>query len=322
MKYLRLFFLVAVLISIPFTSCLAGESKTKIGIMKFKVSQNLDPGLGVFLYESLMEKIVNSGKFTVVDWEEIDRVLSYIAKSQPNISEEAARKQAINQLGIRKMYIGSLNKIGKKYYVSIKVLNLDLTIERVEKLSVSSEDELELCITNLAGDLFLNRDEVKARRKTQAEAERKKEEEERSRLEAKKGKEIGRDGRFVANSLGFVIDTQTGLMWAAKDNGCQIAWNGAKSYCESFRGADYADWRMPTSSELAELYGTGEAYLISSNPKRNAKITNFIKITSSYLWASDTDGINAAVFSFHHGRWNWVAQSYSAFRALPVRFAN
>jgi len=68
-------------------------------------------------------------------------------------------------------------------------------------------------------------------------------------------KEIGSDGRrFVAYDDGTVLDEESGLMWAAKDNGADINWQSAKGYCENYRGGGYTDWRMPTQDELARLY--------------------------------------------------------------------
>ena len=58
----------------------------------------------------------------------------------------------------------------------------------------------------------------------------------------------------------MVLDTQTGLMWADKDNGSSVTWQEAKAYCENYRGGEYTDWRMPTIEELKGLYD-------SSNPK-------------------------------------------------------
>jgi tetratricopeptide (TPR) repeat protein len=75
--------------------------------------------------------------------------------------------------------------------------------------------------------------------------------------EAQMVKEIKRDGRFIAYSNGTVLDTQTNLMWAAKDNGSYINWQDAKSYCENFSGGGYTDWRMPKQNELAGLYDAG-----------------------------------------------------------------
>jgi len=47
-------------------------AKTKIGIMKFEVAKDLNPSLSGLLYDTLTEQVVNSKKFTVVDWESID----------------------------------------------------------------------------------------------------------------------------------------------------------------------------------------------------------------------------------------------------------
>ena len=50
-------------------------------------------------------------------------------------------------------------------------------------------------------------------------------------------KEINKDDRFIAYDDGTVLDTKTGLMWAAKDNGANINWESAKSFCEKYQGA-------------------------------------------------------------------------------------
>src|SRR5450759_5331903 len=73
--------------------------------------------------------------------------------------------------------------------------------------------------------------------------------------------ETARDGRFIAYDNGTVLDTKTNLMWAAKDNGSDVDWGGAKSYCKNYRGGGYKDWRMPTQDELAGLYDMAKTYL-------------------------------------------------------------
>jgi len=154
-KLMLIIFYAVIIIAVcsPVSSSESAE-KVKIGIMEFDVAKNLDPAFGDFLYDMLLERMVASGKYTVVDWKEIDRLLKYIEQSQPNISEDEARKQAMNQKGIQKMYVGSLTKIGGKYYVTVKVLNLDLTVEKVQKGSTKSEGDLETCINEIADNLL------------------------------------------------------------------------------------------------------------------------------------------------------------------------
>jgi hypothetical protein len=52
---------------------------------------------------------------------------------------------------------------------------------------------------------------------------------------------------------GYWIDSSTGLMWAAKDNGRDVSWKKAMKYCRDSRLAGYSDWRLATLDELASL---------------------------------------------------------------------
>jgi hypothetical protein len=49
-------------------------------------------------------------------------------------------------------------------------------------------------------------------------------------------------------------DPATGLMWAKKDNGSNVTWQQADTYCRSLRLAGYSDWRLPTIDELHGIY--------------------------------------------------------------------
>ena len=132
-------------------------------------------------------------------------------------------------------------------------------------------------------------------------------------------KEIGTDGRFTAYDDGTVLYTRTGLMWAAKDNGNNINWVSAKSYCENYRGGGYTDWRMPTQDELAGLYDAGKTY--TSDCGDNVHLTELIRLSCYWTWASETRGSEAAYFNFSDGNRLWLPQSIVIYyRALPVRF--
>lgn len=133
--------------------------------------------------------------------------------------------------------------------------------------------------------------------------------------------ETGRDGRFIAYDNGTVSDTRTGLMWAAKDNGSNINWANAKSYCEHYRGGGYSDWRMPTQDELAGLYDAGKSRPGACNTSFPIHVaTELIDITCFAPWASETRGSEAAHFYFSDGSRGWGHQSSdNGDRALPVR---
>jgi len=117
------------------------------------------------------------------------------------------------------------------------------------------------------------------------------------------------DGPLIAYDNGTVMNTETGLMWAAKDNGEHIDWQGAKFYCNNYRGGGYKDWRMPTQNELEGLY----------TPK-NQCLSKSIRLTGAWTWASETDGSDAANFRFGLGLPAWTHRSDSGGgRVRPVR---
>jgi hypothetical protein len=132
-------------------------------------------------------------------------------------------------------------------------------------------------------------------------------------------KVIRKDGRFIAYDDGTVLDRGSGLMWAAKDNGRDINWQGAKSYCENYREGGYTDWRMPTQDELARLYDKAEGYKSACGDE--AHLTELIRITCYWTWASETRDSKAACFRFGGGGYRcWGPPSGSSnSRVLPVR---
>ena len=145
---------------------------------------------------------------------------------------------------------------------------------------------------------------------------------------AKEGKEIAREGRFIAYDNGTVVDTKTGLMWAAKDDGKGMDEEDARAYFENYRAGGYTDWRMPTVDELEAIYvpdmENGQGY----------HVTKFINITAEWIWCSEgpdmvtsfnfKDGSRPLEFFEGPGSGTWYSTEGSLSeikRALPVRDA-
>jgi hypothetical protein len=107
-------------------------------------------------------------------------------------------------------------------------------------------------------------------------------------------------------------------MWAVKDNGADINWQGAKSYCENYLGGGYKNWRMPPPDELEGLYDTAKTY--KADRVSDVHLTELIRLTGIWVWASETRGPGAATFGFSSGKRYCVPQSdVYGNRALPVR---
>ncbi len=250
-------------------------------------------------------------------------LLKYI--SNPNLKVEEVLKQVrlgvINETDEKQIPWESSSLTGDFYFVSKRGIVVAQSLKAKPQYSSELEKERKR--------LEHERQELE---RLKMEIEREKLVEERKRLEAEKKKllakpkVIERDGRSVAYDNGTVIDTKTGLMWAAKDNGEDINWNDAKRYCENYRGGGYTNWRMPTYNELAGLYDKNRSGYAPecSDGSWKVHITKLIHITCCCPWASDI-GQSVSRISAAYLILPWLSflaspahfRSYG--RALPVR---
>ena len=131
-------------------------------------------------------------------------------------------------------------------------------------------------------------------------------------------------------------DPSTGLVWAGKDNGRDVSWKGAVSYCRTLRLAGYSDWRLASLSELEAIYdktanAPGLARL--GGPAKGSAFTWHVKgdiFLTGNQWSSsqrndDRGRPNGYVwyYDFNEGRSNnnptGFFYPYNGMRALCVR---
>jgi hypothetical protein len=72
----------------------------------------------------------------------------------------------------------------------------------------------------------------------------------------KSAERIAREERDAA--LPVWSDSATGLMWTRSDNGNDVDWNSAVSYCQNLSLGGYSGWRLPSIDELQEIYDPDE----------------------------------------------------------------
>jgi hypothetical protein len=121
--------------------------------------------------------------------------------------------------------------------------------------------------------------------------------------------------RFQIVGNAYIVDSHTGLMWATTDNGKDIDWWEAKTYCENFSAGGYSDWRLPDIKELATLYIDGDREKDGYNIAAGQ-----IQITDCCIWSSYDILGGALSFSFKSGKRipSSFAETYQL-RVLPVR---
>jgi hypothetical protein len=295
--------LVALFISIfVFTSVSFAKELPKVAVWDL-VFREVKQTYAQELTSILVSEITKLKKYEVYSQENVRTLAGWTEERMKLGCTSTQCLTALGQMDVAKLISGSVGKIGNRYSIS---LNLFDTQNAKSENAVSefcrSEDEL-IDLVQAAVRKLLGEEVVPSKIE--------------QRPSPSTGSEIGRDGRFIAYNNGTVLDTKTNLMWAAKDNGSDINWANAKSYCENYRGGGYSDWRMPTQDELAGLYDSSKSYRAT---QRDVHLTELIKLSACCPWASETSGSFAAIFYFGDGYRRWDPRSGDdSSRALPVR---
>ncbi len=129
------------------------------------------------------------------------------------------------------------------------------------------------------------------------------------------------DSRFITLEDGTVKDNSSGLIWAPRDNGDAINWSQAKTYCKEYTFGGHNDWRMPSSEELATLYGNTPKVKGKDYQQSIDVVTTAITITAPWVWTARRGPKNKAfAFGFNYGTTRRLHRgSGGNRRALPVR---
>ncbi|MBK9376150.1 MAG: DUF1566 domain-containing protein [Holophagales bacterium] len=85
----------------------------------------------------------------------------------------------------------------------------------------------------------------------------------------------------LAQQRGYWTDPSTGLMWAMTDNGSDVDWKEADSYCRAFGVGGYSDWRLAKIGELEGLYDASRGV--------DYRIKWPLTVTACCPWSSSID---------------------------------
>jgi hypothetical protein len=108
-------------------------------------------------------------------------------------------------------------------------------------------------------------------------------------------------------------DPATGMTWTTEDNGSDVNWNQAITYCANLRLGGYSDWRLPTIDELQGIYDVNAG---------NQHVKGNLKLSSKYFWSSSQSPASgkAWFFFFSNGkRYSFRSSDSKLDRALCVR---
>ncbi|BBD08144.1 DUF1566 domain-containing protein [Desulfovibrio ferrophilus] len=131
--------------------------------------------------------------------------------------------------------------------------------------------------------------------------------------------------RFTDNEDGTISDHELGLMWSKIDNQGNVTWQDAQRWVRfTFPTtilAQYDDWRLPTTEELASLYNDSKYYDgYESDCGAEVKIVRQFDLSCAWVWAAEEAPVTARLYDFRKGQTYMDRKAKKrGYRALAVR---
>lgn len=136
MKRISLF----VLFLFNFTFFITGEEKIKIAVLDFKIL-NVNVDIAEAVYEEFIVRLIDCGKFTVVERENLKKVMQEIDMQNKDEFDESSSVEIGKYVGAQVVLFGKIQKIGQKVRISIKGIDVKSATATFAKLvSVENED--------------------------------------------------------------------------------------------------------------------------------------------------------------------------------------
>jgi len=150
-----LYFLLGLFILFSFT-CHADEPKTTAAVMDLQAQEGVSQGVSNVLSDYLRTQLVNTNKFTLVTRENMEQVLKEQNFQLSGCTSQECIVQVGQPLGVRKIFAGSIGKVGATYVINLKIIDIESgKIEKAvtEECAKCEEDALLTSITNIANKI-------------------------------------------------------------------------------------------------------------------------------------------------------------------------
>jgi hypothetical protein len=236
----------------------------------------------------------------------------------------------VAKLSVNKVIAGSIGMLGKKYIVSIKLINKDGQTERMLKESCSCPiEDLEKTIEtisyrflkHLGGEEVSAPESVVSREETTYKTLSVFAVQSMPNISISKKKKWGFYGySTIKHDYNLktirgdkvVVDKATGLMWHQGGSDNFVALDEAKEWVRNLEYAGYSDWKLPTLEEAVSL-------LESSKKNSDLYIDPVFSNKQSFIWTGDRYGSEVA-WGVGFGKGSVYRLSYyNVFYVRPVR---
>ena len=142
MKFLFKSLTFCYIVLLIFNSNLKAARNERAAILDFK-AYNCDKSLARIITDFISTKIFDANIFTIVEREQIDKVIKEIELQKTKYTEAESAVKTGKLLAAEKTILGSVHKIDK-YYIILKIINVaDGTVEGDYRVMVKDESAIE-----------------------------------------------------------------------------------------------------------------------------------------------------------------------------------
>jgi TolB-like protein/TM2 domain-containing membrane protein YozV len=117
--------LVFLLLIFSGTGVFAEEGKTFLAVLDLEIVGNVPQDLKIPLSESIREGLFRTGRFRVIDRNNMDRILKEQGQQLSDCSSSECAVQVGRLLGVQKMVTASLSRVGNIFVISAQLINVE-----------------------------------------------------------------------------------------------------------------------------------------------------------------------------------------------------
>ncbi|MCP5006755.1 MAG: SUMF1/EgtB/PvdO family nonheme iron enzyme [Planctomycetes bacterium] len=152
-KQLSLSILVLLFLLVLITTAHSGEEeKDRLLVMPLKAQKGIDQEEAIILTDILSIEIHRSGRYTILNREDMKTMLDEKAFEQAmGCDDNVCLLENVAKLAVNKIITGNIGKLGRKYIISLRMINEDGENVMMEQESCACEiDELDKTIEKIS----------------------------------------------------------------------------------------------------------------------------------------------------------------------------
>lgn len=121
-----------------------------LAVMDLRCGKGVDQDIGVALTDVVIEELVKLKKYTLIDRANRDKILGEVGFQMIGCVDESCTVEAGRILGVGKIAVGSITKIGDTYLVSLQLINVETAAVEIAERETCKKCELSDLINTVA----------------------------------------------------------------------------------------------------------------------------------------------------------------------------